>query len=565
MVAALVCVALTSRSALGSEQLRSVDDSNSVSLLEERAVHDSLAAILKTHVFHPHRAARALSDHKALRFFVGKLQSHGLPFEQVLIDLHVTTEKARGNCQPTSVWNYASCLGDNDNCEATDKNGCTGICRCNTIGIDECECVKSLDEKMVDDSREEFLKAVVSASKTMVQYGRKVLQELDDALDFTLQKVGGVLKQGINVVKKKVRRQLDVALKTIRVTKSSALQQKKKVQETKKLYFNAVGKAQKLDAFNAMSHEIGVLNGMEQLLAVKNTMKQVVRALDGAANFLLPDMLVVGANYGSSLLHTAGIERVIDYRTREIATFVYGGLNIGTNTISLGAGVSAYLALGWQHSQWCKDLKTKYSGLFRTVDASMSIPGLTNLGIVSLSVGGVAAVSAAGDSLLQYLNPTKAQCCPVWDAIKTLGFSVTGSIGMVNLPVGANTGCTTYTLIGEKQHMHSCSKSMLSFLGEQLKHPANVLAVVTNPMNLLLSFGLTLANERRVADSVCKTGEFPNKCECLDLPEQVACCGDRRCNHCDPLFDHNERTAKKKDVKSFLTALVHRTSDEWQT
>ena len=53
--------------------------------------------------------------------------------------------------------------------------------------------------------------------------------------------------------------------------------------------------------------------------------------------------------------HTAGVEQVYDFRTREIGTFVFGGINIGTNQInalfgkSIGVDAGVYLALGWQH------------------------------------------------------------------------------------------------------------------------------------------------------------------------------------------------------------------------
>jgi len=130
------------------------------------------------------------------------------------------------------------------------------------------------------------------------------------------------------------------------------------------------------------------------------------------------------------------------------------------------------------------------------------------------------------------------------------------------LPVGANTGCTDYKLIGERQHMNSCSKTTLTFLAEQVKHPANILAVASTPVNLLLSFGLTLANDGRVAESVCKTGSFPEVCSCLGLPEQISCCGNRKCKCCDSLFNHNERDARKTDVKSFMVALKQRISDD---
>ena len=89
-------------------------------------------------------------------------------------------------------------------------------------------------------------------------------------------------------------------------------------------------------------HGIGVLNGMEQVLAVKNILRKVKRFLfnENHVDYLLPDLLIYGANYGGTQAFTQGIERVIDFRTREIGTFTYGGFNIGTNQLSIGKYIS---------------------------------------------------------------------------------------------------------------------------------------------------------------------------------------------------------------------------------
>lgn len=554
---AAVATLLTVTAAVGIEKAPRVKEDG----------HAELVNLLETSSTHA-EAAKAFGNHHSVRFLVEKLNHVGLPFEQVLIDLYQQTTAASGECELSS-WKYlGSCNGKHSACRKKRSNPCQGICRCNTVGFDECECVRELSEPMVEDDKSAFVGIITEASKDMVSTGEKVLKKVDKVVDKIGDKVGDFIDEvgkvaghGINWLKNKILRKLDETLKILRANKHTALRQQKKVELAKGKYFDVQGKEEKRAAFKVLAHEIGILNGMEQVMAIKNMLKKAAEVLRGAGDYILPDMIIYGANYASALYHTAGVERVIDFRTREVASFKYGGMSVGTNQATLSVGAAAYVALGWQHSQWCKTLEAKYSGLFRTFDASVSIPGVTNFNFASVSIGGVAAVSAAGNNAWQAFNPTNTQCCPVWDAIKTLGFSVSGSLSAVSLPVGANAGCTDYKMINVGKH---CSKSTLEFLKDQLvgsssSVAASIGAAVMSPINLLLSTALTLANDGRVAEGVCKGEEPPEMCACNNLPKHIKSCGNRPRKACTPLFGKKYLKKKKAEIKQEMKEMA---SDE---
>ena len=157
-------------------------------------------------------------------------------------------------------------------------------------------------------------------------------------------------------------------------------------------------------AFKSLVHEIGVLNGMEQILAVKNILKLLRDFFVGAKNLLLPDLLVLGTSYTSTAVHAAGAELILDFRTREVGAFTFGGINVGTNQLRLQMGGSLYMGIGGNMP--CGVCIWKIStGLVPDVDASASIPGITELpGFASVSVGGYRHIGG-GLGVLSH-------CCP---------------------------------------------------------------------------------------------------------------------------------------------------------
>ena len=326
-------------------------------------------------------AASLLRQHHDMKFIIENLEKHGLSFEQILIDLHhsegkrILTSKASGKCRPSS-WQYmASCMGKNSACKPDPRFPCKGLCRCNTMGIDECECVKSLKEPMKEDDTHFFMKTVDVASNDMKNAGKKIIEKADKAVDAIGDKFTEVIKKGMAFIKRDVIDKIKAFLHTFKTaSKQSVDVQKEVVKEAKVGYYKAKGKAEKKEALLKLAHEIGKLNGMEQMVAIKTTFKQVLSILKGVGHAVLPDMLIIGANYGSTLSHTAGVEQVYDFRTREIGTFVFGGINLGTNQInaligkSIGASAGVYLALGWQHSSWCKTLEDNCSLLEKRQD-----------------------------------------------------------------------------------------------------------------------------------------------------------------------------------------------------
>ena len=525
-------------------------------------------------------ATDVLGSHHSLRFLAEKLERHGLPLEQVLIDLHhsesleIKTSKARGKCEPSSWKYYASCMGMNSACTADSSDKCTGVCRCNTVGLDECECVRSLKEVMTEDENNALLKTLKLAKDDMVHTGQKVLDKVDRAVDFALGGAKKLLSRGVAVLKASVKKKIDLAIRSLGATREKTDRQMKHVETLRGNYHTLKGREAKKEAFETLCHEIGVLNGMEQVLGIRNILRKVQRFLfkENHVDYLLPDLLVYGANYGTTLTFTQGIERVIDFRTREIGTFTYGGFNVGANQLSLAASVSGYVAFGWQHSVWCQSLEEKYKGLFRTFDASLSIPGVTDWGLASVSAGGVAAVSAGGYDTMKGTfgmgGIVSKQCCPVWDAIKTLGFSVTGTIGieLVKLPGSVNMGCTDYEL--KPKMAKTCAKSQADFIHDLLFSPEQFAATMANPTNLLLTLGLALANggDDRVAAGVCNIGPQlrdpkTHLCPCNSLPSYVHCCGTRKCKRCDENFSKKNRHALRErateELQKARKLLVH--------
>ena len=70
-------------------------------------------------------AASLLRQHHDMKFIIENLEKHGVPFDQILIDLHhsegkrILTSKASGKCRPSS-WKYlASCMGKTQHANLT--------------------------------------------------------------------------------------------------------------------------------------------------------------------------------------------------------------------------------------------------------------------------------------------------------------------------------------------------------------------------------------------------------------------------------------------------------------
>jgi hypothetical protein len=500
-------------------------------------------------------AATLLRNHHEMKFLIENLEKHDVKFDQILIDLHhgegkaiLQARSAKGTCEPSSWKYYASCFGMNSACKSSKNNPCQGICRCNTVGADECECVKSLSEPEKEDDTFFFAKTVKVASKDMKKAGQKIIKKADEAIDKLGDKISDVVDKGIDFVKKNVIGKIVKFLHTFKTSsKHTVKRQKEKVENAKSAYYAAKGKEEKRAALLKLSHAIGKLNGMQQIVAIKTTLKKALSILKGGAHLVLPDMLILGANYGSTLGHTAGVEHVYDFRTREVAFFTFGGINIGTNQLnalmgkSIGASAGVYLALGWQHAAWCKSLEDKYSGLFKTVDFSVEVPGFSIPSFASINMGGVAAVSASG------YGGAMGKCCPLFSEIKTVGFSASASIGLGKSPIpfDAGMGCTDYDI---KKTGKICKESLLGFI-----KTISIMNAIS-PINLLLTVGLALANDFRAAPNVCGANfKSPQKCSCQGLPNMVECCGNRPCHACKgDEYDKGFRVIKQREIGKMI-------------
>ncbi len=501
---------------------------------DDERIHQELSILIEKSASTA-EAAEALHNHGSINFLSTSLRKHaGLSLDQVLIDLHhknkqrVYKTKSIGKCEPTSWLHYTSCMGKNGNCRSSKHHPCKGLCRCNTVGMDECECVKSLKEPMVEDDTNAFVQTIHRASKDMIETGKALIEDVNDAVDFTKEAVGALVDKSIKIIKDSVKKKVKLAMNKISTTREDVDKQRAKVKAIRLSYNNTKHhRREQTRLFKELTHEIGVLNGMEQILAMKNILKLVKEFFIGAKNLLLPDLFVLGASYTSSAAHAAGVEQIVDFRTREMKAFTFGGYSVGTNQLRLQLSGSAYIGVGWQHSFWCKHLNEKYSGLFRTLDTSVSIPGITSLpGFASISVGGVLGISAGGLGVL-------GKCCPLKDYVKTLSFSVSASVGW-GLPISGNAGCTDYHTVKDHKGFNSCSPNLHSFLKQLfLKSPALVLS----PINALITLGLAFANDHRAVaeDNFCH-GPSLHVCPCNGLPEIIDGCGDRPENsRCDTL------------------------------
>ncbi len=474
-------------------------------------------------------AAHALHNHASLNFLANRLMKHAdLSLEQILIDLHHTQKtriyksKSVGECEPANFKYYVSCMGKNKNCRSSEERPCKGLCRCNTVGVDECECVKSLKEPMVEDNTNAFVKIVHRASDDMIETGKSLITEIDEMIEFSTKKIKQLASNSIKFIKKAVKLKVATALKKISTTKADVEKQQKKVKAIR-LQYKRLGnsKAAQTRVFKQLAHEIGVLNGMEQILSIKNILKLIKGFFDGVKNMLLPDLLVLGTSYTSTAAHVGGIETIVDFRTREIGQFKFGGYSVGTNQLRFQLTGSAYVGIGWQHALWCKHLSEKYGGLFRTVDVSTSIPGITSLpGFASISFGGAIGVSAGGLGVF-------SKCCPLMDFVKTLSFSVSASIGF-GLPTSANVGCTDYE---SSKEFSVCSMDLHSFIKEAfILNPALFLS----PVNALLTFGLAFGNDHRaVSDKNFCQAPSKKICSCKGLPKVIGACDNRKHHGCD--------------------------------
>ena len=381
---------------------------------------------------------------------------------------------------------------------------------------------------MVEDNTNAFVKVVHRASDDMVETGKAIISKANEYIDFAADVISDVVKRSISAIKTIIKKKIEEACKKLATTKEDVKEQREKVKQLRATYKKSRhSKHSQTAAFKTLVHEVGVLNGMEQILAVKNIFKLLRDFFMGAKNLLLPDLLVLGTSYTSTAAHAAGAELILDFRTREVGAFTFGGINVGTNQLRLQMGGSLYMGIGWQHAMWCMHLEDKYAGLFRTLDASASIPGITELpGFASVSVGGAIGISAGGLGVLSH-------CCPLRDYVKTVSFTVSASIGF-GLPIGVNTGCTDYQM---KKTGNSCSGTLTAFLKDMFV--ANKLASTVqllSPVNALLSLGLALANDHRaVPEHQFCNSPSPQKCACRGLPKAIGCCGDRKCHNCDML------------------------------
>ena len=227
-----------------------------------------------------------------------RLQKHAdLSLEQVLIDLHhsrrerLFVTKAVGTCEPTSKLFYMSCMGRDKRCKSSSRHPCQGLCRCNTVGIDECECVKSLSEPMVEDNTNAFVKVVHRASDDMVETGKAIISKANEYIDFAADVISDVVKRSISAIKAIVKKKIEEACRKLATTKEDVKEQREKVKQLRAAYKKSRhSKHRRRRHLKRLFMKLGA-NGMEQILAVKNILKLLRDFFMARRTFLLPDLL----------------------------------------------------------------------------------------------------------------------------------------------------------------------------------------------------------------------------------------------------------------------------------
>lgn len=232
----------------------------------------------------------------------------------------------------------------------------------------------------------------------------------------------------------------------------------------------------------------------------------------------LPDLLVVGLSAHLSTAVTAGQERVFDFRTREVGAFAYGTVyaedpskpaqKIGTGMA--GAGVEAYVGIGWKRVDHALSLSSAYSGLFATVDAGVG-------------VGVLAGVSTSGSYAVSASYSAASGLPEVHlDAVNTFSLGLSGGVSLITPPVSVNAGLPYYTYeeggwsSGIGMPRSQCFSNSEEFiraiwrgdLGAAATAESQALQIAMDalPGNLvvkLLQTALVYANQGRAVSGVC--------------------------------------------------------------
>ena len=104
------------------------------------------------------------------------------------------------------------------------------------MGIDECECVKSLSEPMKEDDTHFFMKTVDVASNDMKNAGKKIIEKADKAVDAIGDKFTEVVKKGIAFIKRNVIDKIKAFLHTFKTASKQSVDAQKEVVEEAKDY-----------------------------------------------------------------------------------------------------------------------------------------------------------------------------------------------------------------------------------------------------------------------------------------------------------------------------------------
>jgi hypothetical protein len=133
----------------------------------------------------------------------------------------------------------------------------------------------------------------------------------------------------------------------------------------------------------------------------------------------MPHITIAGVS-GNLNAAVGGIEAVTDYQTFQVGFFVYGGLSVGTNWLTLGS-VGVYAGLGYKGALKNLHIGKAYSEYFLAVDGSVNafLAGANVIGAVSASADVIPVVGAKTAALRAIVTR------PRFDQVKTLCVGVT--------------------------------------------------------------------------------------------------------------------------------------------
>jgi hypothetical protein len=182
--------------------------------------------------------------------------------------------------------------------------------------------------------------------------------------------------------------------------------------------------------------------GDSLVLGADRLMSHLKQCVETHTKNMVPELFIVGLSGRVGPL-VGGLEMVLDFETKEVGNFAFGGLSTGLATASASIGVAA--GSGWKGTSRGSRIKDAYSAWFTAVSAGGETPG------IEIGVGAMLALSS--DSKIVTYLATNPQC----DAVITVTAGVSLGVDLLALPVSVDA-YSTYFLSHDAVNI-DCSKT----------------------------------------------------------------------------------------------------------